>query len=228
MKILEWSDLTLTPANSLKNKPICQSSSGVVDSQDRILITGPNGCGKSTLMKSWLGLLPPSWVEGRVIWQDPVSRISYIPQGSEIDRSIPLSVKEFCQVSVNLKSMWSWPLTVKKFEKEIQELSQLLNIEDLIDKKISDLSQGQWQKTLILRGLMGNPNFILLDEPLNALDDSSKKHVLDVLFKQKSFGFAMILHEELKNNYPWTHHISFDSGHGHFHFKPWDSARDLQ
>ena len=138
-------------------------------------ILGPNGAGKSTLIKAMLGLLPHS---GRVqLDQKDLSqvlqRVAYVEQKSAIDFHFPITVRE-C-VSLGLYPHLS--IFKRKSKEDLQKVEnamKLVNLLDLADRQIGQLSGGQFQRVLIARCLVQEADVIFLDEPFAGIDSVSE------------------------------------------------------
>ncbi len=147
----------------------------IVNEKDFIGLIGPNGGGKSTLLKIILGLLTPNKGSIKVFGQKPKKsrdKIGYVPQYSQIDLNYPISVFEIVISGLlgrkKIGSRFNEKDKVKTLK--ILERMQLL---DLMDTPIGELSGGQRQRVLVARALVRNPKLLLLDEPTNNIDQKS-------------------------------------------------------
>lgn len=136
----------------------------VVRQGDFIAITGPNGGGKTTLLRIILGLLKPS--RGNVTRNDPGLRIGYLPQKNMIDSHFPISVSEV---------VMSGLLTVRNLEEDTRrarfsDTIRAMGLEQHADKPIGVLSGGQLQRALLGRAIISKPDLLVLDEPLSYID----------------------------------------------------------
>ena len=136
---------------------------------DFIAITGPNGGGKTTLLRIILRLLDPS--KGSVTYLGDKGsgkrlRIGYLPQKNLIDSSFPVTVKE-----VTAFGLMNTP-DVSKEERmrRIDDTIRLMGLSDHADSAISELSGGQLQRALIGRAIISRPEVLVMDEPLSYLD----------------------------------------------------------
>lgn len=143
-------------------------------------LIGPNGGGKTTVLRLTLGLLRPSRGTVRVFGQ-PVERpgqfgsaIAYVPQRSEVDWSFPARVIDVVAMGAygRLGLGRRVPRTVRD---EALERLAWLGIEDLARRPIGRLSGGQQRRALLARALMGAPRLLLLDEPCAGLDTASHR-----------------------------------------------------
>jgi len=158
-------------------------------------LVGPNGAGKSTLFKAICGLLPVR--TGSIsVFGHPLGachhRVVYLPQRSEIDWQFPISVLEL--VVMGRYVYLGWFNRPQKRDIEIaRNALKEMNVLDLADRQISKLSGGQQQRVLIARALSQNADLLLLDEPLNAVDETTRQTVGEVLKKIKSQGKTVIV-----------------------------------
>ena len=142
---------------------------------------GPNGAGKSTTMNMIAGYLPMSsgsvTICGTDITKDPVKakqNIGYLP---EIPPVYPdMRVKEYLSFCAGLKRIPS-----DKRKKEIDRVSDLLKITDVRDKLIKNLSKGYKQRVGFAQALLGNPKFLILDEPTVGLDPNQVMEVRSII-----------------------------------------------
>lgn len=134
---------------------ILSSVSCHITADECVSLIGPNGGGKTSLVRILLGLEQPT--TGRV-WRDPHLKIGYVPQVIHVDRSLPLNVRRF----------------LKLFQTDPNGQESLilshLGVDTLMPRFVQDLSRGQWQRVLLARALLSQPNLVVLDEPTQGLD----------------------------------------------------------
>ncbi|MEZ5405902.1 MAG: ATP-binding cassette domain-containing protein [Verrucomicrobiia bacterium] len=129
-------------------------------------LIGPNGGGKSSLLKCLAGILPK---RHGTIEKDPQLRVGYVPQRLPFDSSVPLTVLEFLALRLNQKRFWFGLASVSEHQLAHRQLTDL-GAEHLMDRKLGELSGGEWQRVLVASGLLTKPNVLLLDEPLTGVD----------------------------------------------------------
>lgn len=150
-----------------------------VNSGTLVTLTGSNGSGKSTLIKSVLGLIPFS---GHV--HRHTNEIGYLPQSHLIDRSFPVTVREFISFGFRNKT---------KDDAVVENILNEIAITHLSDQLLSDLSQGEFQKVLLARSLVESPKLLVLDEPFSNIDEKAAEVLKDNLLKRKNAGTAILL-----------------------------------
>lgn len=154
-----------------------------------VYFVGGNGSGKSTLIKLILGLLDQD--KGQVLIDDKprtqsiVSKyFGYVPQYADIDRGFPITVREAirleCQVAQNCSI-------------GVEGHLERFRAEKLMDKKLSELSGGQFQKVMIARALVTDPQILILDEPTNNLDTQAHEYLHQIGAELLKQGKTLII-----------------------------------
>lgn len=180
------------PVIAIKNVQFAYNDVNVLDSvnlqvkpKDFACIVGPNGGGKTTLIKLMLGLIQPQSGSINIFGQTPKvarSRVGYMPQNSTLDPYFPITVSE-----VVLTGLIGHGNFFGRFGKndKIKALSTLkeVGLSDLYKRSFSRLSGGQKQRVLIARALVSSPELLLLDEPTASFDQHSEKDFYDLLGK---------------------------------------------
>lgn len=167
-----------------------------VEEGDYLGIIGPNGGGKTTLLKAILNLIDHK--SSKILFfNKPFSEaqhtISYVPQTATIDRTYPISVREVVLGSKLKKSLNPFYRFSKKDIKEANEALKMVNIENLANRQIQKLSGGEFQRLLIARALAVNPRLLLLDEPTANVDSTSRNIIYDVLDTLNKEGLTIIM-----------------------------------
>jgi len=174
-----------------------------VEKNDYIAVAGPNGAGKTTLMKTILGLMDKYTGTAELFGQDMKrfdawDRIGYLPQSiNAFNPLFPATVKEV--VGLGLLSQKHFPKIYTKNDKvKIKQTLDLMDITDLKDKLIGELSGGQHQRVFLARSLVSNPELLILDEPSTALDPPSRESFYELLKKlnlDKGITIILITHD---------------------------------
>lgn len=147
-------------------------------------IIGPNGGGKSTLLKAILGLIPITTGSIEIYGQEPgknKTAVGFVPQFAMMDKRFPISA-----IEVVLTGRTKPGLSLfRKYSEEDKEIAyaqlKRVGIEHLAKRQISELSGGEFQRLLIARALAVKPKLLLLDEPTASVDASSRNQIYQLL-----------------------------------------------
>ncbi|MBZ0265824.1 metal ABC transporter ATP-binding protein [bacterium] len=135
-------------------------------------LIGPNGAGKTTLLQAMLGFIPH---DGKILFAGKTNpRIGYVPQNADIDRSAPMTVKDFLSAGITSRPIWSGisGLTSRSVKSVVGDV----NIESLLAHRLGDLSGGEFQRVLLANALLQKPDLLLLDEPNTGIDITGSEH----------------------------------------------------
>ena len=159
-------------------------------------IVGPNGGGKTTLLRTILGMVSTTTgkvlLRGRESKRSALERIGYVPQLETIDWNFPITVEEVISMGFFVKSRWFGGIGEKE-KRKLHEIMKRLNLDGLGARHIRELSGGQQQAVFIGRALLGDPELILLDEPASGLDIRSRDDVIHFLHEINHEGVAIVL-----------------------------------
>jgi zinc transport system ATP-binding protein len=157
-------------------------------------LVGPNGGGKSTLLKIVLGLLKPGQGSVKVLGKSPAAArvaIGYVPQHAEFARDFPISVKETVLLGRLGKTrlIGSYRSEDRRRARQVMRETAVL---DLKDQRLNTLSGGQFQRVLIARALVCDPQLLILDEPTANIDLRAEEDIFD-LFKKLNARMTLIV-----------------------------------
>lgn len=175
--IITLTDISITR----ENKRILTDVNLSVNCGDFMAVTGPNGGGKTTLMRLMLRLLRPT--SGKVIYFDGEGRetanlsIGYLPQKNMIDSKFPITVSEVVELGIPP----SMHLGNSQRREAVAEKVELVGLTDYADASIGTLSGGQLQRALMARAIISNPELLVLDEPLSYLDRKYEQRIYDIV-----------------------------------------------
>lgn len=149
---------------------------------DALAIIGPNGSGKTQLLRALVGAIP---YEGTLRWAPDV-RIGYVPQKLDIGRDAPITAHEFLQARAALAGK---PLSMAGDPLRAVGLPR-----DLESRSIGALSGGQFQRLLVAFALVGDPTVLLLDEPTASVDEPGQEQLNELIHRlQRDRGLTTIL-----------------------------------
>lgn len=170
----------------------------VVKEGDFLGIIGPNGGGKSTLLKCILGLLEPMSGEVSIYGEEPRHGrrfVGYVPQYAVYDQDYPISVWDV--VLMGNRRIRGLRPGYSKEDREAAERSLMeVDMLDYRDHRISELSGGQRQRVFMARALVSRPRILLLDEPTASLDTIVKESIYALLSKlNKEITIVVVTHD---------------------------------
>lgn len=187
----------------LKEQTILSNISLEIFSSEYIAIIGPNGGGKTTLIRMLLGLEKPTGGEVRIYGKKlshfkEWHKIGYVPQrAAQIDSSFPATVSDI--VKMGRTSQRSLFGAFSKVDKQlVDDAMAKMDISDLKDKMVGTLSGGQRQRVMIARALASKPEILILDEPNTGVDVASQKRfyaLLRELNQKEGITIVFITHD---------------------------------
>lgn len=169
--------------------------------RDFLGIIGPNGGGKTTLIKCILGLLKPTG--GEIIFHTPEkvstkttsTLLGYLPQYNSIDRKFPISVEEVILSGLSIQKSLTSRFTPEQKEKGKQIISRM-GLEGLEHRSIGQLSGGQLQRALLGRAIISDPAVLILDEPSTYIDKRFEARLYELLAEiNKECAIILVSHD---------------------------------
>lgn len=197
-----------------------------VNHGDFLAVTGPNGGGKTTLLRLMLKLIKPS--EGNVQYLDAEGKatstldIGYLPQKNSIDSQFPITVSQL--VAMGLMRHGN---STTETSASVARMVETIGLTGHSDATIGTLSGGQLQRALLGRALISRPSVLILDEPLSYIDKSFEQHIYEILeCVRKTTTIVLVSHEMSVIAAMANRHLIVDGTvhecHGHHHFVPSD------
>ena len=194
----------MEPIVSLRNITVRYDSTTALEGasldiypNDFLGVIGPNGGGKTTLVKTILGALPHS---GEVTYSPALFErghrlIGYLPQQSDFDKSFPISVIEVVMSGLQAERGFFSRYTKSDREKAMQ-LLEMAGIAEIADRQISEISGGQMQRALLCRAVILEPKLLILDEPTNFVDNKFENELYTLLHRlNERMAIVMVSHD---------------------------------
>ncbi len=161
-----------------------------------VVLFGPNGCGKTTLFKTILRIIPP--IHGALVYgNDYTPRFGYVPQRQYLDEIYPFTAGEVVLMGTFGQVKPFYP-TSKVHRDWVEQCLEDVGMQELKKEFFSELSGGQKQRILIARALATRPNVLLLDEPITGVDIIAQKKITDLittLHHKHKLTIMMVTHE---------------------------------
>lgn len=154
-----------------------------VHANEIVTLIGPNGGGKSTLVKLMLGIERPD--SGR-IFRAKDCRVGYVPQRFEVERAMPMNVASFLGLGLDV--------SMARIEEALTEVGVLATR----NTQVSSLSGGETQRVLIARALLRKPNLLVLDEPVRGVDMGGEADLYNLIARLRDrlkFGVLLVSHD---------------------------------
>ena len=179
MNVIELDGATL----AIGGRDILVDASFAIRRGEFIGVVGPNGAGKTTLMRAILGLLPPRAGSLRVFGRAPQRgdpQIGYLPQVRTVMPDLRVRGFDFIASSVR-GERWGMPSLTRGDRAMIEKTLTAIGAADLAGRPLSEMSGGERQRLLLAQALLGEPQLLLLDEPLISLDYRYQETVINLV-----------------------------------------------
>lgn len=174
-----------------QEEPLFSDLSLRIDKGELVAVIGPNGSGKTSLIKILLGLLPPTAGTCTVHEQ----RIGYVPQHLGKDEFSPLTVSEFFSLKMKSAGFW-FPRRGQKTQ--IKHLLERTRVSHVIDRQMKHLSGGELQRVMIAYALLDKPGLLILDEPVSGIDIHGEQDffsLIEEIHEKDQMTILMISHD---------------------------------
>jgi zinc transport system ATP-binding protein len=167
-----------------------------------VSLVGPNGSGKTTLLRVLLGSLTPSGGTVRLFGEPPRRlrqpwRLGYVPQRPVLASEVPATVEEIVASGRLARRGWWRPLR-RTDREEVRHALESVNLEELARRPVNELSAGQQQRAFIARAFAGEPDLLILDEPIAGIDRESQERFRDSLhhlIEEHGTSILLVSHE---------------------------------
>jgi zinc transport system ATP-binding protein len=182
-----------------EKEPILEDINLVIQELDFLGIIGPNGGGKTTLLKILLGLIKPWQGEVRILGQDVQKGrelVGYVPQLVECDRSFPINVGDVVKMG-RLSRKKLWQCYSKKDDKKVEKALDSVGMLAYKKRAIGELSGGQRQRVYIARALAVEPQILILDEPTASVDPQIRASIFSLLQELNEWMTILIISHDM-------------------------------
>jgi len=164
---------------------------------DFVGMIGPNGGGKSTLIKLIMGIIQP-WsgkIEFGMNSRGEKTRIGYLPQYHEFDTKYPISIREVILSGLIKKKSFTTRFSSKDNKKAVETMA-MLSLDKIAGKSIGELSGGQMQRAFLGRALISDPDLLILDEPVTYVDSKFELELYQLLEDlNKNTAILLVSHD---------------------------------
>lgn len=164
-------------------RPVLEGVDLAVGMREIVTVIGPNGAGKSVLLRILLGLMPPDRGE---VWRKPEMRVGYVPQRLTVDPTLPLPVRRFLELGARVD------------RRALTDALAEVGASQVIDSPIQAISGGEFQRVLLARALLRDPELLVLDEPVQGVDVTGQAELFSLIRAirdRRGCGVLMVSHD---------------------------------
>ena len=201
-----------------KDRPIIDHASFEIEQGEAVCVVGPNGGGKTTLLKLILGSLKPLSGNVSVYNGHPEKqrfRIGYAPQHIHFDKSFPASVRDV--VASGCLDSKGWGIGKTKDVPAVRTAMKGMRVDSYESRSLASLSDGELQRVVIARALAGSPDILLLDEPTSNADPSAENVLLELLSEMGATITVVMVSHNLDFVSRYVKKVICVHGHVHLH-----------
>ena len=212
------------------DEKVLENINFTVDEHDFLAVIGPNGGGKSTLLKLILGVLVPQKNDSiRIFGLPPAAearrRIGYVPQNTNVNLEFPLTVLDVVMMGNRPYHIQNrgWLDRLFPVRYSIQETGcaentlRQVGMENCIDRRIGELSGGQRQRVIIARALCTHPDILILDEPTSNIDIEGQKQIYTLLKRLNENMTIIVVSHDLSLITQYANKALYVHRKGYFH-----------
>ncbi len=198
-------------------EPVLQNVNMELYENDFVGVIGPNGGGKTTLLKAILGLIKP--MKGQIRFRQDMNEakkpIGYLPQVKHIDRNFPITVFDVVHSGSLMQQRGA--VTQAQIRQKTEELLHEMGIYAIRKKAIGDLSGGQMQRVFLCRALLSDPQILILDEPDTFVDNRFEGELYEKLKVLNQQMAIVLVSHDLGTISSYVKTIACVNGELHYH-----------
>ncbi|MFH1090073.1 MAG: ABC transporter ATP-binding protein, partial [Pseudomonadota bacterium] len=207
---------------SYNGVPILKNVNFTVEQDDFVAVIGPNGGGKTTLVKLMLGLLGADRGSIRVFGLSPekaAPRVGYVPQEMGVSVGLPVSVQSVVLMG-RMRPGGGWRKFSKPDRTAAQAALERVSMWDLRQRRINELSGGQKQRVYLARALVSEPKLLIFDEPTSSVDSRGQTDFYDFLKELNKSATIVVVSHDLMVLSTYVKSVACVSQQVHFHNRP--------
>jgi len=193
-------------------EPVLERVTFEVEPNDFLAVIGPNGGGKSTLLKIMMGILQPRQGEVKIFGQSPLRSgplIGYVPQETGHNLDFPVTVTDVVLMGLlHRRNRWRRYGPDAK-AKALDALAQVGIGEHFSNRRIGELSGGQRQRVLIARALVSDPKILMLDEPTASIDFLGQKEIYELLERLNERMTVILVSHDMSMVMGYAKHVLY-------------------
>jgi zinc transport system ATP-binding protein len=187
-------------AFAYNGETVLQDVSLDIRQKDFLAVIGPNGGGKTTLVKLMMGILKPDSGTIRIFGTQPreaVSRMGYVPQDIHVNSGFPISVQDVVRMG-GIRGGGGWRPFSNKDRSNVRKALERMEIWSFRSRRMDDLSGGQRQRVFLARALVSEPEILFLDEPMSSVDTKGQTDFYDFLLElNKTVTIVLVSHDAM-------------------------------
>jgi len=186
---------------------------------DFLGIIGPNGGGKTTLVKAILGLIKPA--KGTITFFENGKKVNsinigYLPQVKQIDKKFPITVADVILSGLTLKG-GLFKRYLSEDKRKVRDIAERMGVENLLSRPIGELSGGQLQRVLLARAIIDEPRLIILDEPSSYVDKLFETNFYRLLADINQKMAIILVSHDIGTIISMVKNIACVNGNLHYH-----------
>lgn len=214
-------DITNLAAGYDNNPRIIRDISFSVYKNDFLGIIGPNGGGKTTLLRTIMGLIRPT--EGNIMFYNDegkkVSKINigYLPQLNRIDQKFPITVFDVILSGLTVSKRLPFLPLPSKYKLRVQQVAEQMGVDNLLERSIGELSGGQLQRVLLGRSIIDNPVLLILDEPISYVDKLFETNFYKILDEINSQMAIILVSHDIGTILSMVENVMCVNQDAHYH-----------